>query len=519
MRYATERGLPNPRFFVDDGISGTTFDRPGFQEMERMIEAGENKTVVVKDLSRFGRNYIEMGNYLEIKYPSLGVQFLTLQENVDTSSGAGLEMMPFHNIFNEWYAAQISKKIRAVWKFKADKGERVSSAVPYSYKKSDIDPKQWVVDEEPAKVVKQIFDLGMEGLGPMKIANRLQEQRILTTTAKSIDRPYANKNTTNPFGWEQTMVRHILENRQYTGCTVNFKLSIVSYKVHKKIDNEEDDWQIMPNSQEAIIDEETFMPIKELRNSRRRNTATGRTSLFWGLVYCGDCGSKLYFCAAKSVKENQEFFRCSAYYKENRGTYSIHFIRNVVLEEMVLDTVKAAAKYVCEFEPVFLHLYAKNHDLSRAKNLKAAKQKLEQSKKRILELDKLTKSAFEQRVLYGMEADVYDQMLSDYQAEKKDLLSFVETEELRLSEAEQDKVDLHSFLTNIRKCSDTTELTPSLVNTLIKKIDVFDSVMIDGKKHVPIKVHFILAGIIDIPNEKELLSAIDEMRGKADKSA
>ena len=209
-------------------------------------------------------------------------------------------------------------------------------------------------------------------------------------------------------------------------------------------------------------------------------------------MYCGDCGSKLYFCAAKSVKENQEFFRCSAY-KENRGACSIHFIRNVVLEEMVLEAIKAAARYVSEYEPVFLYRYAKNHDLSRAQNLRAEKQKVEQSKRRISELDRLIKVAFEKSVLGGMQSELYDKMLADYQTEQKMLIAEVADRENKLSTAEVEKVDLRSFLTTIRKCTELTELTPSLVNTLIRKIEIFDSVKINGKKHVPIKVHFTAA--------------------------
>lgn len=518
LHYAKEKGLPNPRFFVDDGISGTTFERPGFQEMESLVEAGMIRTVVVKDLSRFGRNYIEMGNFLEIKYPSMGVRFITLQENVDTSTGQGLEMMPFHNIFNEWYAAQTSKKIRAVWKAKADNGERVSSTVAYGYKKSEVDSKQWIVDEEAAKVVRYIFQLAIEGLGITKIARRLEKEKILTPTAyyNSIQRKTRNELSGSQFAWSENSVDHILDNRQYTGCTVNFKTSIISYKVHKKIETPEN-VQIIPNTQEAIIDEDTFNRVQELKQHRRRNTATGRTSKFSGLMYCGDCGSKLYFCAAKSVKENQEFFRCSAY-KENRGACSIHFIRNVVLEEMVLEAIKAAARYVSEYEPVFLYRYAKNHDLSRAQNLRAEKQKVEQSKRRISELDRLIKVAFEKSVLGGMQSELYDKMLADYQTEQKMLIAEVADRENKLSTAEVEKVDLRSFLTTIRKCTELTELTPSLVNTLIRKIEIFDSVKINGKKHVPIKVHFTAAGIIDIPDEKEILQDMEELRKNPSKA-
>lgn len=325
--YAQKNGFPNILTFADDGYTGTDFNRPDFMRMQKLVEDGKVGTIIVKDLSRFGREHVLCGYYTQIMYPSLGVNFIAIQENVDTEKGIGTEMMPIHNVFNEWYAAQTSKKIRAVWKSKADRGERISSSVPFGYRKSETDPKQWVIDEPAAKVVRYIFSLCVAGLGPMKIATRLRAEHTLTPTAyyMSVGRSYTAKPPLDPFNWDQTSIRNILENHQYTGCTVNFKTTVVSYKVHKTVHCDPSEWQIIPNTQEAIIDEDTFATVQELRSSRRRTTATGRTSLFSGLVFCGDCHSKLYFCAAKSLKPNQEFYRCSAY-KENRGICSIHFI-------------------------------------------------------------------------------------------------------------------------------------------------------------------------------------------------
>ena len=222
------------------------------------------------------------------------------------------------------------------------------------YRKADDDSKQWVIDEPAAKVVRYIFQLCIEGLGVTKIARRLEAEKILTPTAyyNSIGRKTRNK-VIDPYHWSENSVDHILCNMQYTGCTVNFKSSTVSFKVHKTVYNSPEDWVIIPNTQEAIIDMDTWERVQEIKKHRRRNTATGRQSIFSGLMYCGDCGSKLYFCAAKSVKEHQEFYRCSAY-KENRGSCTIHFIRNVVLERMVLKLIREAAEYITEYEPVFL---------------------------------------------------------------------------------------------------------------------------------------------------------------------
>ncbi len=307
-------------------------------------------------------------------------------------------------------------------------------------------------------------------------------------------------------------VDHILANMQYTGCTVNFKSSTVSFKVHKTVYNSPEDWVIIPNTQEAIIDIDTWERVQEIKKHRRRNTATGRQSIFSGLMYCGDCGSKLYFCAAKSVKEHQEFYRCSAY-KENRGSCTIHYIRNVVLERMVLKLIREAAEYITEYEPVFLYLYSKQHQLNKANNLKAAKQELEKNKKRIAALDKLIEAAFEKNVLGTLRDDLFERMTANYEKEQRELIQAVAEAEQRLGNAEQDNIDLRAFLSIIRKCTDLKELTPELVNRLITKIEVFDSTKDEnGKKHVPIKVHFIGVGVIVIPDGKTILETYEEIR-------
>ena len=513
-QYARANGFHNTMFFVDDGISGTTFDRPDFQRMQRMIENGEIGVVIVKDLSRFGRNYLDVGEYLEIKYPTLGVRFIAIQENVDTLKNTGTEMMPFNNIFNEWYAAQTSKKIRAVWKSKADKGERIASAIPYGYIKSQDDPKQWIIDEESAKVVRYIFELTLEGLGPMKIARRLEDEQILSPTAYYLENGRKSSNDISARGkcaWSTTSVRHILENRQYTGCTVNFKTSLVSYKVHKTVYNPEEEWQIIPNTQEAIIDEDTFNRVQELRDSRRRNTATGRESLFSGLLYCADCKSKLYFCAAKSIKPEQEFHRCSAY-KENRGSCSIHFIREVVLREAILELVKRVALFIQQYEAVFLYMYAKKHNITKEVNSRNMKATIERNKRRIKELDKLIERIYEDNVLGKIPDARFSKMMASYEAEQNQLVTETAKAEESLKTMEQDKVDLRAFLETIRQCTDIKELTPAIVNRLIRRIEVHNSEKIDGRKQVRLDVYFTAVGLIDIPGEKELIEMMREIQ-------
>ena len=317
--------------------------------------------MIVKDLSRFGRNHIETGRYLEMVYPSLGVKFIAIQENIDTLEGTGTEMMPFHNIFNEWYASQTSKKVRAVWAMKAANGQRTNFNVPFGYKRDPEDQEKWLIDEPAAEVVRKIFSLCIGGKGPSQIARYLENEKVLTPCAyyHSIGRKANHPVPKNPYGWRDTSIEQILANRVYTGCTVNLKTTTVSYKVHKMIRKPEEDWVIIPNTQEAIVDENTWLRVQELRRNKRRITATGRTSLFSGLVFCADCGSKLHFCASKSLRRDQEFFRC-ANYKSGRGECTIHFIRDVVLQKIVLEAIGGLADFVRCYESVFLYLVANN---------------------------------------------------------------------------------------------------------------------------------------------------------------
>lgn len=511
--FARKEGYTNTMFFVDDGVSGTTFQRPAFQRMERMAENGEIGTIIVKDLSRFGREQVEMGRLTQVVYPSLGIRFISIQERVDTLTGDGVEMMPFHNIFNEWYAAQTSKKIRAVWQSKAEHGERVSSTVPYGYMKSETDKKQWVIDEPAADVVRKIYNLCLAGRGPAQIARQLEEEQVLVPSAyyESVGRKHAQKVPQNPYAWDQKTVVGILENRQYTGCAVNFKTTTVSYKVHKKIYHNAEDYQIIPNMQEPIISEEQWLRVQELRQNRRRPTKTGRTSLFSGLVYCPDCGAKLHFSAAKSMTRNQEHFRC-ANYKSGRGSCTIHYIRDVVLERIVLEAISDLADFVRCYEPVFLYMLAKKNSAMRQKEYQRLQQAVENGTRRIAEIDRLIERVFEQNASGVLSDERFAVMLKKYEQEQKTLTTEVAESQETLQTAEQQTVDLRLVLRTLREMTDVKELTPTLVNSLIERIEVHNNDKYDGHCHVKVDVYFTAVGMIDIPTEKEILAMMEEIR-------
>ena len=513
MAYAKKNGFLHPEFFIDDGISGTTFERPAFCRMQTMIENGEVATVIVKDLSRFGRNYLQVGEYLEIKYPTMSVRFIAIQENVDTAKDSGTEMMPFSNIFNEWYAAQTSKKIRAVNQMKAAKGQRVSSTVPYGYKKDPDDKQKWLVDEQAAEIVRKIFNLCLAGRGPSQIARQLESEKVLVPTAyfNSIGRKTSNPMPANIYGWHSSTIEWIIDNQQYTGCTVNGKSTTVSYKVHKVIDKAKEEYQIIPNTQEAIISENVWLRAQELRSNKRRNTKTGRNSLFSGLVYCADCGAKLHFCASKSLKKNQEFFRC-ANYKDGRGSCSIHFIRDVVLETIVKETISELADFVRCYEPVFIYLQAQKYSEFEKNQVKKLKTAIESGNKRMSHLDKLFSRIYEDNILGKLSDERYMRMAKEYEVEQKQLMTVVAESEKKLAETKQTEVDMKMLPQGLREFTDMKELTPTVVNKLIQRIEIHKNEKKHSHNNVKVDICFTAVGLVDIPTEQQLIEATEKLK-------
>ncbi len=511
--YAKKHGYTNTMFFVDDGISGTSFDRSDFNRMQRMVEAGKIGTIIVKDLSRFGREHIEGGRLAEIVYPTLGVTFISIHENVNTSTGEGMEMMPFYNIFNEWYAAQTSKKIRDVWKSKSDNGKRVSPTVPFGYMKDPADKEKWLIDEPAAEIVRKIFALCLDGRGPSQIARQLEKENIMVPSAyyQSVNRKCSQKVPIGSCHWDTKTVVHILENRQYTGCAVNFKSSTVSYKVHKKVYFDEEDQVIIPNMQEPIISEEDWLKVQELRKNKRRPTKTGRTSLFSGLVFCPDCGAKLHFCASKSLRRDQEFFRC-ANYKDGRGTCKIHYIRDVVLEDIVKEVISGLADFVKCHEAVFLYMLAKKNSAMQKAEYNRMKLAVERDEKRIKNIDRLIKSLHEDKVLGELEDDRYTTLMAEYEKEQRELIASVAAMRKTLERTDQKAVDLRLLLKTLRELTDVNELTPTIVNSLIDRIEVHNNDKSGGHCYVKVDIYFSAVGMIDIPTAEEIRAMIEEIK-------
>lgn len=337
LKYATDNGFPNPTFFIDDGVSGVTFDRPGWNEMIRLAEVGKVRTIIVKDMSRMGRDYLKVGYYTESFFAERDIRYIAINDGVDSDKGDN-DFTPFRNLFNDFYARDTSKKIRAVMRAKGNAGEHLCSNPPYGYVKDPNDKKKWIVDEEAAEIVKRIFDLCVAGKGPMQIAKALTARKILTVKAyyaKRDGKPMPD----NPYRWPVETIRGILERPEYTGCTVNFKTYSKSHKLKKRLQNAPENYRIFHDTQPVVVDRNIFERVQELRaNKRRPAKQAERQGLFSGLLYCADCGSKLHFATGKNMTPQQDCYRCSRY-KSNTGDCTMHFIREETLKRFVLQRI------------------------------------------------------------------------------------------------------------------------------------------------------------------------------------
>ncbi len=470
-KYADENGLGNTQFYVDDGFSGTNFNRPDFMRMMEDVKSGKIGTIITKDLSRFGRDYLMTGQYIEMILPDYDVRYIAINDNVDTLRSEN-EMMVFKKVFNDWYARDCSKKIKAVFKAKGQSGKPLTTIPPYGYKKSEKDKNVWEIDEEAAEVVRRIFQLCIDGYGPQQIAKKLTADKILIPTAYSNVKGYANvkvpKDTT--FWCDSTVVR-ILERMEYVGHTVNFKTRKKSYKNKKQVKNPKSEWQIFENTHPAIISQHDFDLVQELRKNKRRIQKCEEVNPFSGMVYCADCGRKMYLCRSTALTAEQEHLKCSTYAKR-KDECSAHFIRTVVLKELVLSELRKITTYVREHEEEFVELAMQNSKQKQSAELKAAKKRLAQSEKRISELDKLFTWLYEDNVSGKISDERFEMMSKNYETEQKELRQVVSELTAFVQASEQKNADTAQFIGIVRKYSEIPKLTPEIMHEFIEKIVV-----------------------------------------------
>ena len=498
--YTRDKKLPNPVFFIDDGYSGTDFDRPGFQKMLDEIEADHVAVVLTKDLSRLGRNSTMTGMFINITFAKHNVRYIAINDNFDTlnqnsvdNDFAGIRMW-----FNEFYARDTSRKVRAVVKAKGERGEPLTGFLPYGYVKDPSDPKKWIVDEEAAKVVKRIFALCMEGRGPTQIANLLTEEKVLNITSYYLQegRNANHPEPADPYHWESRSISDILARREYTGCTVNFKTYSNSIWDKTTRKNPVENQAIFYNTHPAIIDLDTFEKVQEIREQRHRRTKSGNSHMFSGLVFCADCKGKMYFNSS-SGEESKWFFSCSNARSGSRECTS-HYIRVIVLERLVWHYTQRVIEHVLRYEAHFRAIMEEKMQTESKAILKAKRKQLEKAEKRIQELDRLFVRTYEDNVSGKLSDERFAAMSRGYEEEQQDLMKAAETLQKEIKVQEQQNQNLDLFIERIQKYSALDELTPYVAHELIKAIYVGAPDKSSGKRRQSVHIEYDLIGFIPL---------------------
>ena len=471
LKFAQDNGFSNPQFYIDDGISGTTFERSGFKAMLKDIEAHKVETVITKDLSRLGRDYLKTGEFIEIIFPDYDVRYIAINDNVDTQRNEN-EMMIFKNVFNDWYARDTSKKIRAVFKAKGESGKPLANKPPHGYIKSENNKNQWIIDEEAANIVRRIFRMCIDGYGPAQIAKALTADKILIPTAYAQSKGNISLRTYKcPTRWGDQTVNKILDKMEYAGHIVNFRTHVKSYKHKKRVENPKEDWLIFENTHEAIISQHDFDLVQELRKNKRKIQKCGELNPFSGMVYCSDCGSKMYLCRSRSLTDDQEHLKCAKYAKD-KDDCTAHFIRTAVLKEIVVNELRKLLETVKADEEKFINMALQNSMQKQSSELKTAKKTLAQSEKRISELDRLFTRLYEDNVSGKISDERFETMSKSYDEEQKKLKQGVSELAVFIEAKEQKSSDISQFIEIIRKYSEIIELTPEIMHELIEKIVV-----------------------------------------------
>lgn len=496
-KYALDRGYTNIQFYIDDGVSGTTFNRAGFQSMIADVEAGKVKRVIVKDMSRLGRDYLQVGMYTEIFFPEHDVHFIAVNDGVDSNQEDN-EFTPFRNIINEWYAKDTSKKIRAVKRSKGMAGEHIGSHPPYGYMKNPENKKEWIIDEEAAEVVREIFRLCVGGYGPTRIAHILTERKILCPTYYALEKGGKPRTAlpADKYTWNGPVVAKILDRMDYLGHTVNFKTHVKSYKVHKTIYNSPDQWKVFEGTHEAIIDKETFEIVQKIRAGKRRPTRIGEMPMFSGLLYCADCGRKLSFHRKADEPAEKHHYLCENY-RSNTANCTMHYIRNVVVERIVLENLKEVIQYVSNYEDEFVQMIMDSDMRQRNRELAQKKKRLAEIQKRIGELDTIFQRIYEDNIIGKLSDERFMKMSKGYEDEQHTLQTEANEIQSELQQEEKKSVDVKRFLAIVKKYTDLTELTPEILREFIDKIIVHAPDKSSGRRLQEIEIIYNHIGEFD----------------------
>lgn len=496
-KYAEDNKFQNIKFFVDDGYSGTTFTRPAFMEMMELAENGQVGTIIVKDHSRLGRNRLIVGQLLEEDFVRLNIRYIAIMDNIDSSKGLN-DFLPIQDWFNEMHAKNTSQKVRAVLKNKGESGISLANNVPYGYKKDENDKTKWLIDEPSAEVVKEIFNLFIQGHGTCEIARILRERKILTPSEYSASIATNSNNQEYQYKWCETTVADILDRQEYIGDTVNFKCTTRSYKDKTKIRLPKEDRKVFKNTHEPIIDEYTWNIAKQLRNNRKKPTRSGKKSIFSGLLFCNDCGMKMYFQSPVTDLKAKDHYRCSSY-KHDSSACTSHYITDEALQVIVLENIQRVISYIKSYEDLFIKEQLAKSTQDELKHISKNKKELEQAKKRVIEIDNLFMHIYEDNISGKITDERFRNLSFNYDKEQKELKIKIEQLSKDIENTEKKDTDITKFISNVKKYTELTKLSPEILNELVEKIIIHQKEKVNGKKVQEIDIYYRGVGIISFP--------------------
>lgn len=498
-KYAKEHGFTNIEFYVDDGFSGTNFNRPDFQRMMADAEEGKISTVIVKDMSRFGRDYIMVGYYTEIYFSNLDIRFIAINDNVDSNIQTENDLTPFKNVFNEWYARDTSKKIRAVFKAKGNSGKHLTTNPPFGYKKDPNDKEKWIIDDEAAATVRRIFQMYVDGYRISEIGHKLTEEKVETPILYYMNRGIkTNARSEYPEIWDLMSIKYILSQTAYAGHTVNFQTAVKSYKTKKQVNLPRNQWVIFRNTQEAIIDEKTFETVQQMRKAKRARTKYNEPNMFSGLLYCADCGNHL---TIQRVARNRKMdnFSCATYRKKKKGLCSCHRILVSDLETIVKNDLQKVCEYVFLHEKEFTDDYLSGSKKETVKFQSKTKADLKRLHERQEDIGRIIRKLYEDNVCGRITDERFDFLAKSYEDEGNDLKTKIQELKNALASSVQDEEKLSKFLKVVKTYTEIQELTPEILNSFIEKIYIGETERYDGKKMQEVEIIYKFVGAINLP--------------------
>ena len=519
QKFAEDHHFPNPCFYVDDGFSGGNFQRPAFQQMISDMENGEIGIIVTKDLSRLGRNQLHTGLYIEERFPMFGVRYIAINDNVDTDSSESNDLMPFKNLFNEWFIRDTSRKIRAVLKAKAERGERLGTRAPYGYIK-DPETKKLAVDDEAAAIVRRIFAMCASGNGPSQIARILKKEQVLTPTMYAYTRYGMNHtclDTAHPYNWSDSAIANLLENEIYLGNTVNMKYSTKSYKDKRRVEHSREECLVFKDTHPALITQEVWDIVQRVRKNRRRPTKMEEQNKYSGLVFCADCGSNMVLHRARTMSASYNHFTCRTYKKDGESCTG-HYIRECVLDEVVLEDLRRVTAMARERPEEFAAYIGSRQSAEIQREIRRQEKELAAMRKQKAELDAIFKKLYEDSVLSRITTEQFQMLSSSYTEEQNQIAAGIPQKEADIQRLRETVSGTDGFLDKAKRYMDITELTPELLRLFIEKIVVHEKEVM-WSKHAPQTVEIYYNGIGFIDKQHQDMESLQPLKTEEPRQA